>query len=527
MSAKYIFVTGGVSSSLGKGIAAASIACLLKSRGLRVSLLKLDPYINVDAGTMNPYQHGEVYVTADGAETDLDLGHYERFTHADMLRENNVTAGQVYESVIKAEREGKFLGQTVQIIPHVTNEIKRRMALIGQKADVVIIEVGGTVGDIEGLPFLEAARQWRLDYGRDNVVYVHVTLLPYVAASEELKTKPTQHSVNKLREIGIDPDIIIARADRRISEELKAKISLFTSVPKEAVIDASDVSCIYEVPLMFARQGVDEQILMLLRSRARHRDLDHWSRMVEIYKNPDHEITINVAGKYTELKDAYKSIWEALAHGGVANRAKVRVQYVDTESAGLEADLSSARGILVPGGFGDRGIEGKIEACRIAREKKIPFFGICLGLQVATVEFARHVLGWKGAHSTEFDAKTRHPVIDLLKEQKAVRQMGATMRLGNYPCRLKRHSLAAKAYNAGEILERHRHRYELNNRYREDLEKGGLVVSGVYPKKKLAEIIEIKNHPWFVGVQFHPELRSRPLDPHPLFRDFISAALKN
>ncbi|MBI4370616.1 MAG: CTP synthase [Elusimicrobia bacterium] len=525
-SSKYIFVTGGVASSLGKGIAAASIATLLKSRGLRVTLLKFDPYINVDAGTMNPYQHGEVFVTHDGAETDLDLGHYERFLHIDMSRENNVTAGQIYESVIKAEREGRYLGQTVQVIPHVTGEIKKRMLALGAKTDIVVIEIGGTVGDIEGLPFLEAARQIRQDVGRDHVVYVHVTLLPYVRASEELKTKPTQHSVNKLREIGIDPDIIVARSERRITEELKAKIALFTSVPKEAVIEAVDVETIYEVPLLFARQGVDEQILMLLRLRSRHRDMEQWIKMIEAAKNPEHDVTIHIAGKYTELKDAYKSILEALAHGGFSNRSRVRVQYVDVESSGLESELSAARGILVPGGFGDRGIEGKIETARIAREKKIPYFGICLGMQTATIEIARNVAGLKGAHSTEFNPKTKYPVVSMLEEQKKVKQLGASMRLGSYRCKIKAGTLAARAYDAGEILERHRHRYELNNRFRKNLEGAGLRISGVYPKDNLAEIIELKDHPWFVAVQFHPELRSRPLNPHPLFKDFIAAALK-
>lgn len=524
--AKYIFITGGVASSLGKGIAAASIGCLLKARGFKVAMLKFDPYINVDAGTMNPYQHGEVFVTQDGAETDLDLGHYERFLDRDMSRENNVTAGQIYEAVIRREREGRYLGQTVQVIPHITAEIKSRVSLLGAKADIVIVEIGGTVGDIEGLPFLEAVREFRLEVGRESCVFVHVTLLPYVRASEELKTKPTQHSVNKLREIGIDPDLIIARSEHPISEELKAKISLFTSVPKEAVIEAVDVETIYEVPLLFARQGVDEQILMLTRLRASRSDLAQWTQMVEVAKNPKREITIHVAGKYTELKDSYKSIWEALTHGGFANQAKVRVRYLDTERGDLAQELRGAQGILTPGGFGDRGIEGKIETCRIARENKIPFFGICLGMQTATIEVARHVLKLKGAHSTEFNPKTAHPVIHLLEEQKDVKNLGGSMRLGSYLCKLKPTTIAARAYRATEIKERHRHRYELNNKYRQDLEKAGLRVTGVYTKKNLAEVVEFKNHPWFVAVQFHPELRSRPLAPHPLFRDFIRAALQ-
>ncbi len=525
MAAKYIFVTGGVVSSLGKGIAAASIGCLLKARGLKVTMLKLDPYINVDAGTMNPYQHGEVFVTDDGAETDLDLGHYERFLNAAMIRENNVTAGQIYWSVINAERKGSYLGQTVQVIPHITGEIKKRLKALGSSGDIVVVEIGGTVGDIESLPFLEAVRQFRLEIGKENVVYVHLTLVPFIKASEELKTKPTQHSVNKLREIGIDPDLILARSDRKLPEDLKAKIALFASVPREAVIEAVDVETIYEVPILFADQGVDEQILMLLRLRSGHKDLSQWQKMVEVAKNPKREVTIHVAGKYTELKDAYKSIWEALQHGGFANNAKVRIRYVDTEKANLEEELSGAQGILVPGGFGDRGIEGKIETCRIAREKKIPFFGICLGMQVATIEVARNLLKMKSANSTEFDAKTKYPVIDLLPEQKKVVQVGASMRLGAYPCEIRGSSLASKAYQSKRVLERHRHRYELNNHFRSALERTPFKVTGVYAKKNLAEIIEYKDHPWFVGVQFHPELRSRPLAPHPLFRDFVKAAL--
>lgn len=526
MSAKYVFVTGGVASSLGKGIAAASIGCLLKARGFKIQMMKFDPYINVDAGTMNPYQHGEVFVTNDGAETDLDLGHYERFLNTDMGKANNVTAGQIYEAVIRSERKGEYLGQTVQVIPHVTAEIKKRLSAIGKNADVVIVEIGGTVGDIEGLPFLEAARQFRLEVGRENVVYVHVTLVPFVKASEELKTKPTQHSVNKLREIGIDPDLIIARSDRSIPDALKAKIALFTSVPKEAVIEAADAETIYEVPIQFANQGVDEQILMLLRLRSSRKDLSQWTGMVETAKNPKKEVTIHVAGKYTDLKDAYKSIWEALQHAGFANEAKVRIHYVDTEKSNIENELLEADGVLVPGGFGDRGIEGKIETCRVAREKKIPFFGICLGMQVATIEIARDVLKLRSAHSTEFESRTKYPVIDLLPEQKKITQMGATMRLGAYPCEIRGSSLASSAYQSRQVWERHRHRYELNNKFRESLEKTPFRVTGVYKKKNLAEIVEFKDHPWFVAVQFHPELRSRPLAPHPLFRDFVKAAIE-
>ncbi|MEK6544354.1 MAG: CTP synthase, partial [Elusimicrobiota bacterium] len=464
-------------------------------------------------------------VTDDGAETDLDLGHYERFLNTSMHKENNVTAGQIYDTVIRREREGRYLGETVQVVPHITGEIKNRLRKLGTKHDIVIVEIGGTVGDIEGLPFLEGVREFRLEAGRDNCVFVHVTLLPYVKASEELKTKPTQHSVNKLREIGIDPDIIIARSEHKISDELKAKIALFTSVPKEAVIEAVDVATIYEVPISFARQGVDEQIMMLLRLRGGRRDLGRWERMVEIALNPKHEITIHVAGKYTELKDAYKSIWEALLHGGYANDCKVRVRYLDTESPGLRQELADSCGVLTPGGFGARGIEGKIEACRIAREQKIPFFGICLGMQTATIEIARNLAGLKRAHSTEFNPKTPYPVISMLAEQRKVRDLGGTMRLGSFPCKIKQSSLAAAAYKSPLVWERHRHRYEFNNKYRKTLERHGLKVTGVYAKENLVEAIELKGHPWYVAVQFHPELRSRPLAAHPLFTAFIKAAL--
>ncbi|MFN0118503.1 MAG: CTP synthase [Elusimicrobiota bacterium] len=523
---KFIFVTGGVVSSLGKGITSASLARLLKARGFKVTMIKLDPYLNVDPGTMNPYQHGEVFVTNDGAETDLDLGHYERFLDLDMTKYNNCTTGQVYDTIIQQERRGEFLGKTVQVIPHVTNEIKRRIRRVADGFDVVIIEVGGTVGDIESLPFLEAIRQIRLDVGRDNVLYVHVTLIPFIKASEELKTKPTQHSVGKLREIGIEPDILVCRTDRELSRDLKDKLALFCSVVPEAVIEAQDVRSIYEVPLMFHRQGMDEQVLMLLRMRSGSSELDDWKNLVDTLSSPHSHVTIGVAGKYIGVKDAYKSISEALLHGGVANKCRVEVKYIDVDGPSMEEELSNVHGILIPGGFGDRGIEGKINAVRIARQNKIPFFGICLGMQVACIEFARNVVNLKRANSTEFDLKTPHPVISMLEEQKKVRDKGGTMRLGSYVCHLKKGSKAAHLYGKSVISERHRHRYEFNGVYREKLAKAGLHVVGEFKGQKLPEIVELKNHPFFVGVQFHPEFQSRPLRPHPVFSGFIAAALK-
>lgn len=522
---KFIFVTGGVVSSLGKGITAASLGRLLISRNLKVTMVKLDPYLNVDPGTMNPYQHGEVYVTNDGAETDLDLGHYERFLDQDMTKNNNCTTGQIYDTIISRERKGEFLGKTVQVIPHVTDEIKKRVRQLASGFDIVIAEVGGTVGDIESLPFLEAIRQIGRDVGRDNVLYVHVTLIPYIKASEELKTKPTQHSVGKLREIGIAPDILVCRTEKDLSNELKSKLALFCGVPSEAIIEAQDVKSIYEVPLMFHRQGMDEQALMLLRIRSASRDLDKWRKLVETLKSPQGHVTIAIAGKYVGVKDAYKSISEALLHGGVANKAKVEIKYVDTDGPGLEEQLAGVHGILIPGGFGERGIEGKINAARIARTRQIPFLGICLGMQCAVIEFSRNEVGMKGAHSTEFNPKTKYPVISLLEEQKNVKNMGGTMRLGAYPCHLKKGSLSFKWYGKGKISERHRHRYEFNNKYRSALAKQGFTVVGEYTKKKLPEIVELKSHPFYVGVQFHPELQSRPLSPHPLFKGFIAAAL--
>ncbi len=523
---KYIFVTGGVVSSLGKGIAASSLGRLLKARGLNVTMIKLDPYLNVDPGTMNPYQHGEVYVTVDGAETDLDLGHYERFIGVDMTRENNCTSGQIYDTVIQQERRGEFLGKTVQVIPHITNEIKARLKRVARGRDIVIAEIGGTVGDIESLPFLEAIRQMKMDVGGDNVLYIHLTLVPYIKASEELKTKPTQHSVGKLREIGITPDIILCRAERALGEELRAKIALFCNVRPEGVIEALDAKSIYEVPLMYERQGLDELVLMMLRQTSPRKDLSGWKEMVERIQNPQREVTIAVAGKYIELKDAYKSIGEALIHGGLANNAKVNIKFLDVEEKHLEPILAEVDGILVPGGFGDRGVEGKIAVTRFAREKKIPFFGICLGMQCAVIEVTRHLLGHASAHSTEFSPRTSHPVICLMEEQKNVTNKGGTMRLGVYPCDVKRGTKAHQAYKRVNVLERHRHRYELNNKYRKKLEKVGLRVTGNYKKHDLAEIVEFADHPWFLAVQFHPELQSRPLQPHPLFRDFVAAAVK-
>ena len=522
---KYIFVTGGVVSSLGKGITASSIGKLLQARGLSVAMLKCDPYINVDPGTMNPFQHGEVFVTEDGAETDLDLGHYERFLNKEMHHYNNFTAGKVYETVIARERRGDFLGTTVQVIPHITDEIKNRFRAAAKGVDVAIIEIGGTVGDIESLPFLEAARQMGLEAGRENSLYMHVTLVPYIRASEELKTKPTQHSVQKLREIGISPDVLVCRTEKPLGADMRAKISLFCSVPKESVIEAPDVESIYEVPMVFHKQGLDDQVMMILRMRTQAKELDSWHRVVDRLKNPKRDIVIALAGKYTDYKDAYKSVNEALIHGGIANEVRIKTRFLDTTDPKIQEQLEGVHGILVPGGFGDRGIEGKIRVAQLARENKIPYFGLCLGLQIAVIEFARDVLKLNGAHSTEFDQKSRYPVIDLLPEQKSVKNMGATMRLGTYDCSIKKGSLAHKAYGATAISERHRHRFEVNNKFRKLLEDAGLVVSGVHAPKNLVEIVELKDHPWFLATQFHPEFKSRPEAPHPLFRDFVAAAV--
>lgn len=529
--AKFIFITGGVVSSLGKGITAASIGRLLKSRGVRVSILKFDPYINIDPGTMSPYQHGEVFVTDDGAETDLDLGHYERFIDENLTKNNNVTTGKIYWSVISKERRGDFLGGTVQVIPHITNEIKARINLVAgeTKADVVIVEIGGTVGDIEGQPFLEAIRQFKTDVGRDDVMYIHVTLVPYIAASAELKTKPTQHSVKELRGIGIQPDVIVCRSGKPISEELKAKIALFCDININAVISNPDVETIYEVPLYLERAGLDEIIIKRLCLTCGERDLAYWRELVDKIKNPQYTVDIALVGKYVALPDAYLSIVEALYHAGVVHRTAVKIHWVDAEKVereGPEQLLADMHGILVPGGFGDRGIEGKIAAIKYAREQRIPYFGICLGLQCAIIEFARHVCGLTNANSTEFDPETPFPVIGLLPTQKKVNKFGGTMRLGLQPVRLAPKTKAYAAYNQDLIHERHRHRFEVNNKFIGQLNENGMVVSGVLADQDLVEIVEISGHPWFVATQFHPELKSRPDQPQPLFRQFIAAALK-
>jgi CTP synthase len=526
---KYIFITGGVLSSLGKGLAAASIGALLESRGLRVTNQKLDPYINVDPGTMNPFQHGEVFVLDDGAETDLDLGHYERFTSSRLNRRNNFTTGQVYFSVINKERRGDYLGATVQVIPHITDEIKRNILAIADDADVAIIEVGGTVGDIESLPFLEAIRQLKTDLGRQNALYIHLTLVPFIRTSEELKTKPTQHSVMKLREIGIQPDILICRTEQMLPPEIKAKIALFCNVDKDAVITAKDVESIYEVPLFFHNEGLDEKIVQQLNIWTRAPRLEKWEAILQAIKNPRGSVDIAIVGKYVNLKDSYKSLNEALIHGGIANRCRVNLHFVDSEKIqkeGVEKLLAEVDGVLVPGGFGDRGIEGKILAIQYARENQVPFFGICLGMQLAVVEFARNVCGLKGANSSEFNAATPHSVIDLLPDQKQITEKGGTMRLGAYPATLQEGTLAHLAYQDLQISERHRHRYEVNNDYREKLAQGGFLFSGQSPDGRLVEMLELPGHPWFLGCQFHPELKSRPHSPHPLFREFIHASLK-
>ncbi len=532
---KYIFVTGGVVSSLGKGIASASLGTLLEARGYKkIAFLKLDPYINVDPGTMNPFQHGEVYVTEDGAETDRDLGHYERFTSLTLSLNNNSTSGQVYNSVIKAEREGVYLGGTIQVIPHITNEIKKRIKNLARakkgEVNIIITEIGGTVGDIESLPFLEAIRQFRLDKGRENVLYIHLTLVPYVHAADELKTKPTQHSVGRLREIGIQPDILLCRTERPLSKSAREKIGLFCNIKEDAVIEARDSATVYEIPLIFREEGLDRIVLNFLHLKKRTSHLEKWEKMVDVLKNPKKDVSIAVVGKYVKLQDAYKSIYEALTHGGIANFSSVKIIKVDSEKIekeGAEKYLKNVDGILVPGGFGTRGIEGMIAAITYAREKKIPFLGICLGMQCAVIEFARNVGKLKKANSTEFNKETPYPVISLLTEQKKVKNLGGTMRLGAYPCRLLKNSLVSKIYQKKQIRERHRHRYEFNSVYREILEKKGLRFSGFLPGKKLVEIIEIPEHPFFIGTQFHPEFKSRPLSPHPLFSAFIRASLKN
>jgi len=528
--AKYIFITGGVISSLGKGIASASIGKILESRGLKVAIMKLDPYINVDPGTMNPYQHGEVYVTEDGAETDLDLGHYERFTNAQASKFNNITTGQIYNWVISRERRGDYLGKTIQVIPQITDAIKEKIKECAgvSKTDIVIVEIGGTVGDIESLPFLEAARQFRLDMGYDNVLYIHLTLVPYIKAAEEVKTKPTQHSVGTLREIGIIPDVLICRTEKPLSESVKEKISLFCNVRKEAVIESPDMESIYQVPLVFKKQILDEIILGHFKLICKFSDLKDWERdVVTRVLNPKNKVTIAVVGKYIELQDAYKSIYEALIHAGIYNDTKVEIRKIDSESlekSDIGKTMRGISGILVPGGFGYRGIEGKIKAIKFARQNKVPFLGICLGMQCAVIEFARNACNLGGANSTEF-RKTKYPVISLLAEQAKVQDLGGTMRLGAYPCKIKKNTLVSKTYGRMLIQERHRHRYEFNNKYRKIFEKKGMVFSGVYQKKNLVEIIELKGHPYFIAVQFHPEFKSKPDQAHPLFRDFIKAAV--
>ncbi|MGB6064232.1 MAG: CTP synthase [Desulfomonilaceae bacterium] len=527
-STKFMFITGGVLSSLGKGLSAASIGALMECRGLTVTLLKMDPYINVDPGTMNPFQHGEVFVTDDGAETDLDLGHYERFTHATLRQKNNFTTGQIYDSVIQKERRGEYLGATVQVIPHITDEIKNKIRDLGNGVDVAIVEVGGTVGDIESLPFLEAIRQLRADLGPQNVLYIHLTLLPYIKASGEVKTKPTQHSVKALREVGIQPDILICRTEKKVTREIKEKIALFCNVRPEEVIAAEDVDCIYEVPLKFHEEGLDQKVVELLNIWTRAPRLDEWLSFVDRVKSLREEVTIGIVGKYVELHESYKSLNEALFAGGVHNNAKVNLKFIDSEMLekhGIRNEFDDVDGILVPGGFGSRGIEGKIKAVRHARENRIPFFGICLGMQMAVVEFARHVCGMDGANSTEFDSRTPYPVIDLMDEQRSIMDKGGTMRLGAYECAIPPESLCHKIYGKTVISERHRHRYEFNSGYRERLEEQGLKAGGLSPDGKLVELVEYADHPWFVGCQFHPEFKSRPMDPHPLFASYIEACV--
>jgi CTP synthase len=532
MSAKYIFVTGGVVSSLGKGLAAASIGCLLESRGLKVNLMKFDPYLNVDPGTMSPFQHGEVFVTDDGAETDLDLGHYERFTHAKLSRDNNWTTGRIYEQIIAKERRGDYLGKTVQVIPHVTNEIKAAMKKIAQDVDVAIVEVGGTVGDIESLPFMEAIRQMRQELGRDHTLFMHVTLVPFIAAAQELKTKPTQHSVKELLSIGIQPDILLCRTDRFLSKEIKSKIALFCNVEEEAVITAKDVASIYEVPLVFSREGVDSLVLRYLRLEAKDRDLKDWEDIVQRVYNPKAEVTIGIVGKYVEYEDSYKSLKEALVHGALAHNLKLNLNWIEAEGLEtgdrtFEEQLAGYDGLLVPGGFGKRGIEGMLIAIRYARENKVPYFGICLGMQTACIEFARNVCGLADANSSEFDPATPHRVIYKLRELRGVEELGGTMRLGAWPCKIEPGTLAHRIYGKLEISERHRHRYEFNREYEETLTAGGLRISGSTPDGTYVEMVELPDHPHFIGCQFHPEFKSKPLEPHPLFKAFIGASYEH
>ncbi|MBA7618594.1 CTP synthase [subsurface metagenome] len=524
---KFIFVTGGVLSALGKGIAASSIGALLESHGYKITLQKFDPYLNIDPGTMNPFQHGEVYVTDDGAETDLDLGHYERFTSTQTTKAHNWTAGQIYEAIIRKERKGEYLGKTVQVIPHVTDDIKKAFYAAADKNDIVIVEIGGTVGDIESQPFLEATRQMRLSLGHDQTVFIHLTLVPFIQTSGELKTKPTQHSVRELQAIGIQPDVILCRTDRDLRQDIKAKISLFTNVPLEAVITAKDVDNVYEIPLHYARENLDRIILKQLKLPQGRRNLARWKTLVNRMKTPGGEVNIALVGKYAGLQDSYMSLNQALYHGGIAHRLKVNISWIeaeDIEAGKPEEILADADGILVPGGFGVRGIEGKIKAVTYARKKKVPFFGICLGMQAAAIEYARNASSLKNANSTEFNAQTPHKIFFKWRELKGVKDLGGTMRLGQYLCHLKKGSFAERAYGKLSIYERHRHRYEFNPEYEEILAKAGLFISGKNPDHNLVEIVEVKDHPWFLGCQFHPEFKSKPLDPHPLFKAFIGAS---
>lgn len=533
METKFIFVTGGVLSSLGKGICAASLGRLLKSRGLGVTIQKFDPYINIDPGTMNPFQHGEVFVTEDGGETDLDLGHYERFIDENLSKYNNFTSGKIYKTVIDNERKGDYLGDTVQVIPHVTDEIKNsiKMTLLTKKSDIIITEIGGTVGDIESLPFLEAIRQFKKDIGKENVLYIHITYVPYLKTSDELKTKPTQHSVKELRSIGIQPDIIICRSEIPINDNIKSKISLFCDIEKEAIINAVDAKHLYEVPLNLKDEKLDEIVISKLNLICGQADLASWEKIVNTVHNLKDNVVIGIVGKYTNLKDAYISIVESLNHGGYYHNANVEIKWINSEllddSFNANEIFNDVHGILVPGGFGIRGINGKVNAIKFARENKIPFLGICLGMQCAVIEFARNVLGLKDANSSEFDPTTKNPVIDLIPNQKNINDMGGTMRLGKYPCKLVKGTKAYSAYKEDLVFERHRHRYEFNNKYTNVLAENGLIVSGIYPERNLVEIVELKDHPWFIGVQFHPEFKSRPDRPHPLFRDFVAASIKN
>jgi CTP synthase len=535
MAAKYIFVTGGVVSSLGKGLAAASIGCLLESRGLKVNMQKFDPYLNVDPGTMSPFQHGEVFVTDDGAETDLDLGHYERFTHAKLSRDNNWTTGRIYEQIITKERRGDYLGKTVQVIPHVTNEIKAAMKKVGQDMDVVLVEIGGTVGDIESLPFIEAIRQMRQELGRENTCFVHVTLVPWIAAASELKTKPTQHSVKELLSVGIQPDILLCRTDRYLSKDIKSKIALFCNVEEEAVITAKDVGSIYECPLMFANEGVDTLVLRYLHIDAKDRDTSKWEDLVHRVYNPKDVVSIAIVGKYVEYEDSYKSLKEALVHGALAHNLQLNVNWIEAEGLeskdpndrSYEAQLEGYDGVLVPGGFGKRGIAGMLNGIRYARERKVPYFGICLGMQTACIEFARNVCGLDDANSSEFDPATPHRVIYKLRELRGVEELGGTMRLGAWACKLEPNSFAHNAYGQSEISERHRHRYEFNREYEEQLTANGLKITGSTEDGTYVEIVELPDHPYFLGCQFHPEFKSKPLEPHPLFTAFIKASYEN